>query len=80
VKLKLEIVDMTRKTISVGVVFSDRNDAHISGNFVRDSVNGKYETAGVYVLERGKLFSLEYKLCHQAKYTWCQGVLNLTAQ
>lgn len=81
IHLKLQILAVTRKTVSVAIDFSDETDTSISrdDSFYRDSVKGSYAAAGGYVLEKGKAFNLPYKLCENAKYAWCEGSLSLTA-
>jgi len=78
VRLNLDVADTTRSTVTLAVYFSDSTAVH--GYAPNDVTKGEYETASVFVLERGKPFKHEYNLCLDAAKPWCKGALNITVE
>lgn len=78
VKLNLEVADTTRSTVTLAIQFSDATV--VNGRSPNDVTKGEYETASVFVLQRGKPFKHEYNLCLDAAKPWCKGALNITVE
>ena len=77
-RLNLDVADTTRSTVTLAVYFSD--STVVNGYAPKDVTKGAYETASVFVLERGKPFKHEYNLCLDAAKPWCKGALNITVE
>jgi hypothetical protein len=76
VKLRLDVVDTTRSTVSLDISFVDSTT--VKGAAVNDVTKGQYEAGGVHVLERGKTYEHAYNLCLDASKSWCKGTLSIT--
>lgn len=78
VKLRLEILETTRREVSMRVLLDDSTDLLSTG--VNDLVSGKFATDSVFSLERGKPFNFGYQLCKDERHPACKASLNLTVE